>query len=63
MTQEVMGPLLSSSEPISRRSLHDELVERLRELIGTGALAPARKFKRWSFASVLPFPAPRSGRH
>jgi len=45
MTQEVVGPFQSSSEPISRRSLHDELVERLRELIGNGALAPGEKIQ------------------
>jgi DNA-binding GntR family transcriptional regulator len=44
MTQDIMGPV-SASKPISRRSLHDELVGRLRELIGTGALAPGEKIQ------------------
>jgi DNA-binding GntR family transcriptional regulator len=44
MTQEV-GPFQSSSEAIARRSLHDELVQRLRELIGNGALAPGEKIQ------------------
>ena len=45
MTQEVLDPRASSSEAIARRSLHDELVERLRGLIASGALAPGEKIQ------------------
>jgi DNA-binding GntR family transcriptional regulator len=45
MTDEAMAQTLPSAEPIARRSLHDELVERLRDMIGTGALASGEKIQ------------------
>lgn len=40
-----MANLAESTEPIARRSLHDELVERLREMIASGALASGEKIQ------------------
>lgn len=45
MSEDVMGRDLPSLEPIARRSLHDELVERLREMISSGALASGEKIQ------------------
>lgn len=45
MTKEAMAQIAPSVEPIARRSLHGELVERLRDMIGTGALASGEKIQ------------------
>jgi len=45
MSDESMAVIAPSPEPIARRSLHDELVERVRELIATGALASGEKIQ------------------
>lgn len=45
MTEEAMAQIVPSAEPIARRSLHDELVERLRGMISSGALAPGEKIQ------------------
>ena len=45
MIEKSMAQIAPSPEPIARRSLHDELVERLRDLIGTSALASGEKIQ------------------
>jgi len=45
MIEESADQIVLSAEPIPRRSLHDELVERLRDLIGTSALASGEKIQ------------------
>src|SRR5262249_35831758 len=45
MTEEAMAQIADSGEPIARRSLHDELVERLRDMISTGALPSGQKIQ------------------
>src|SRR5437867_7965481 len=45
MTDEAMANIAPSAEPITRRSLHNELVERLRDMIGTGALTSGEKIQ------------------
>ncbi|MGD9742414.1 MAG: GntR family transcriptional regulator [Dongiaceae bacterium] len=45
MNEEALSQIMPAAEPIARRSLHDELVERLRDLIGTGVLASGEKIQ------------------
>lgn len=45
MNEQAIPHVTPSAEPITRRSLHDELVERLRDMIGSGALVPGAKIQ------------------
>jgi DNA-binding GntR family transcriptional regulator len=45
MTEESIAQIAPLPQPIARRSLHDELVERLREMISGGALAAGEKIQ------------------
>jgi DNA-binding GntR family transcriptional regulator len=45
MTEDAVVRLVPAAEAIARRSLHNELVERLREMISTGALASGEKIQ------------------
>jgi DNA-binding GntR family transcriptional regulator len=45
MTDDALAHTASPETTIARRSLHDELVERLRDMIGTGALAAGEKIQ------------------
>jgi DNA-binding GntR family transcriptional regulator len=45
MNEQAISPIAPSAEPITRRSLHDELAERLREMIRSGALVPGEKIQ------------------
>jgi len=45
MNKEALTQSVPVAEPIARRSLHDELVERLRDMIGSGTLASGEKIQ------------------